>query len=244
MIQKPKTADMNPGPGFRIRTTIERPNPDIIKGLGEFDTPAISDLMNRLYTMSPNIRNLTSPDLKIIGAATTVRVYPGDNLMVHKSLDIAAPNDIVVVDAGGSSLNAVLGDLVSTKAHHRGIGGFVIDGFIRDLPGITALHFPVYARGVTPIGPLHRGPGEINFPIQCGGIVVNPGDIIIGDMNGVIVVPREIAPDLLARLRERKEAEAAYYAAVQRGDFSNSWVDKMLTEEHCQIIENGNAGDK
>ena len=238
-VQKPKTADLNPGPGFRIRKQIDRPARKIIEGLRAFDTPTISDMMNRLYTMTPAIKNLTAPSKKIVGPALTVRVYPGDNLMVHKSLDIAEPDDIVVIDAGGSSLNAVLGDLVSTKATHRKIAGFVIDGFIRDLPGIQKLNFPAFARGVTPIGPLHRGPGEINYPIQCGGIVVNPGDIISGDLNGVVVIPQEIAANLLQRLEERKEAEAAYCEAVARGEFSNAWVDKMLTEAQCEIIENG-----
>lgn len=237
MVKKPKTAEIIPGPGFRIRKNIRRPKKNIVNGLGEFDTPVISDLMNRLYTMVPAIRNMTAPDLKIIGTACTVKVYPGDNLMVHKALDIAAAQDIIVVDAGGSPMNAVLGDLVSTKARHRGIGGFIVDGYIRDLPGITALRFPVYARGVTPIGPLHRGPGEINFPIQCGGIVVNPGDIVVGDMNGVVVIPQEIAENLLHRLQDRREAESAYYEAVQRGDFSNEWVDNLLEENHCEIFE-------
>ena len=242
LVQKPKTAEMNPGPGFRIRRSIQRADQNAISGLREFDTPAISDLMNRLYTMTPAIRNLTAQSLTICGPACTVRVYPGDNLMVHKSLDIAQPGDIVVVDAGGSSLNAVLGDLVSTKARHRKIAGFVVDGFIRDLPGIQALNFPVFARGVTPIGPMHRGPGEINYPIQCGGIVVNPGDIIAGDLNGVVVIPQEIAGDLLRRLRERKEFEAAYYAAVARGEFSNAWVDKLLQETECEMTDFGTNG--
>ena len=237
-VSKPKTAELNPGPGFRIRSDITRPASDVIKGFGEFDTPAISDLMNRLYTMCPMIRNLTSPELKILGSACTVRVYPGDNLMVHKALDIANPGDIIVVDAGGSSLNAVLGDLVSTKACHRRISGFVVDGLIRDLPGILKLNFPVFARGITPIGPLHRGPGEINYPIQCGGIVVHPGDIIVGDLNGVVVVPQEIASDLLRRLRERRDAESSYYAAVTRGEFSNDWVDRLLAEGQCEISNN------
>jgi len=115
--------------------------------------------------------------------------------MVHKSLDLAQPGDVIVVDAGASPMNAVLGDLISTKARHRGIGGFVVDGLIRDLPAILELgDFPVFARGITPIGPLHRGPGEINYPICAGGIVVHPGDIVMGDQNGVVVVPREIAP--------------------------------------------------
>lgn len=237
MVKKPKTAEMNPGPGFRIRNNITRPDPSVIAGLGEFDTPVISDLMNRLYTMVPAIRNMTAPNLKILGPACTVKVFPGDNLMVHKSLDIAAPNDIIVVDAGGSTMNAVMGDLVCTKARHRSIAGFVVDGLVRDIPGIMDLDFPVYARGITPIGPLHRGPGEVNFPIQCGGIVVHPGDIIIGDMNGVVVVPQEIAPTLLQRLMNRREAEAEYLAAVQRGDFSNEWVDNILSEGKCEVVE-------
>ena len=238
MADKPKSAEMNPGPGFRIRKNIRRPQPSVIAGLGEFDSPDISDLMNRLYTMSPAIRNMTTPDLRVLGPACTVKVFPGDNLMVHKALDIAAPDDIIVVDAGGSSMNAVLGDLISTKARHRRIGGFVVDGFVRDIHAILPLHFPVYARGVTPIGPLHRGPGEVNFPIQCGGIVVLPGDIIVGDMNGVVVVPQEIAETLLYRLRDQKQRMAEYLSAVQRGEFSNKWVDAILIEGKCEFVDN------
>ena len=128
-------------------------------------------------------------------------------------------------------MNAVLGDLISTKARHRRIGGFVVDGLIRDLPAILALgDFPVFARGVTPIGPLHRGPGEINMPICCGGIVVHPGDIIMGDLNGTVVIPLHRAEELLERLRGQAATEAEYTAAVARGDFSNAWVDRFLRQ--------------
>jgi len=241
MVKKPKTAEMNPGPGFRIRTNGLRPSQEILDGFREFPTPDISDLMNRLYTMTPAIHNVTNPHLKILGPACTVRVFPGDNLMVHKSLDIAKPGDIVVVDAGASPMNAVLGDLVTTKARHRGIAGFVVDGLVRDIDGILDVGIPVFARGVTPIGPLHRGPGEVNYPIQCGGIVVHPGDIIVGDMNGVVVVPMEVAENILQRLQARKETEAEYLAAVKRGDFSNEWVDRMLVEAGCITDEQKTA---
>src|SRR5207248_1657171 len=167
---------------------IRPPEREIVNGFGAFDTPAISDRMNRLYTMSPGIRNLTDENLKLLGPACTVKVYPGDNLMVHKALDIAQPGDVIVVDTMGSAMTAVLGDLVSTKARHRGCAGFVVDGLVRDLPAIRRLgDFPVFARGVTPTGPLHRGPGEINHAVSIGGIVVNPGDVIVGDLNGVVV---------------------------------------------------------
>ena len=236
MVGKPKTSEMHPGPGFRLRYDVERPEPGVVAGFSGFETPPISDLMNRLYTMSTAISNMTHESLRILGPACTVKVYPGDNLMVHKSLDVARPGDVIVVDASGSPMTAVLGDLVSTKARHRGIAGFVVDGLIRDLPAIRALgDFPVFARGVTPIGPLHRGPGEINFPVSCGGIVVHPGDVIVGDLNGVVVVPREIAPELLDRLTARQTAEADYTAAVARGEFSNNWVDLLLEQNGVEL---------
>jgi regulator of RNase E activity RraA len=229
---KPKTAEMHPGPGFRIRAEIERADPETVAGLAAFDTPAISDLMNRLYTMIPAIHPLTNPELPVLGPACTVKCFPGDNLMVHKSLDLARPGDVLVIDTSASSLTAVVGDLISTKARHRGIAGFVVDGLIRDLPEIRALgDFPVFARGVTPIGPLHRGPGEINHPVCAGGIVVHPGDVIVGDANGVVVVPRGVAAELLDRLRKRSALEADYRAAVARGDFSNVWVDQILEQQ-------------
>ena len=236
--EKPQTAEMHPGPGFRVRHEIQRPHPDTIAGFREFDTPAVSDLMNRLYTMVPSIRNQTEPSLRLVGPACTVKVFPGDNLMVHKSLDIAKPGDVVVVDASSSMMTAVLGDLVSTKARYRGIAGFIVDGMIRDLPAILRLgDFPVFARAVTPIGPLHRGPGEVNFPISAGGIVVHPGDVIVADLNGVVVVPMESADDILRRLRERAAQEAAYVASVARGEFSNVWVDAILEDAGVFPVE-------
>lgn len=242
-VGKPKSAEMYPGPGLRLRLHIERPDPEVVAGFGAFETPEVSDLMNRLYTVSSAIRGLTSDDPRILGPACTVKVFPGDNLAVHKSLDIAQPGDVIVIDAGGSPMNAVLGDLISTKARHRGVRGFVVDGLIRDLLEIRALgDFPVFGRGVTPIGPLHRGPGEVNYPISVGGIVVHPGDIVVGDLNGVVIVPRERAQELLTRLRDRAEAEAGYHEAVRRGEFSNAWVDTLLTAAGVEV-DDGHPGD-
>jgi regulator of RNase E activity RraA len=229
---------MHPGPGFRIRYDVERTPAELVEQLAGFDTPAISDLMNRLYTVHDDVRVLTAPELPVIGPACTVKCYPGDNLMVHKSLDVAQPGDVLVIDTSASGTTAVLGDLISTKARHRGIAGVVVDGLIRDLPAIRALgDFPVFARGVTPIGPLHRGPGEINHPVCVGGIVVNPGDVVVGDLNGVVIVPRDIAEELVERLVSRRQAESDYNASVARGDFSNQWVDDILTGNGVIIEE-------
>ena len=143
----------------------------------------------------------------------------------------------MVIDAGGSDENAVLGDLICTKAKHRGIAGYVVDGLIRDVPGITPLEMPVFARGTTAIGPLHRGPGEINFAVSCGGVVVNAGDVVVADDAGICIVPREAAVEILKRLYSHRDSNADYLAAVKRGEFSNAWVDRMLDEQGCVFID-------
>jgi RraA family protein len=241
MANKPRSAHLHPGPGFRVQVDFPRPPRELALGLAEFATPDISDLLNRLYAIDPAVRCLTQSRQSVCGPACTVKVFPGDNLMVHKSLDVLEPGDVVVVDAGGSTMNAVLGDLISTKARHRGAAGFVVDGLVRDLPGIEELDFPVFARGTSPIGPLHRGPGEINFPICCGGVVINPGDLIVGDAAGVVVVPQGIAAELLGRLRSHHAANAAYLESVKRGNFSNEWVDRILTELECPMVRSAAA---
>jgi len=226
---------VHPGPGFRIREDFPRLPDETVRAFREFTTTDISDLLNRLYAVDSEIRYLSGPDETISGLACTVRAYPGDNLMVHKSLDIAKPGDIVVVTANGAKSYAVLGDMISRKAKHRGIGGYVVDGLVRDLPDIQELGMPVYARGTTPVGPLHRGPGEINYPIACGGVVVNPGDIVVADRAGVVIVPQGFADELLLRLRRYVDGNAEYLEAVRRGEFSNEWVDKQLRESNCPI---------
>jgi RraA family protein len=237
MANKPRSAHLHPGPGFRVKVNFERPAAALMRDFAHFPTPDISDQLNRLYAIDSEIRCVTSPHHRICGPACTVKVFPGDNLMVHKALDVIEPGDVIIVDAGGSTLNAVLGDLVSTKAKHRGCAGFVIDGLVRDLPGIQELNFPVFARGTSPIGPLHRGPGEINFAICCGGIVVNPGDIIVGDAMGVVVIPQGIAAELLQRLQEHSATNATYLDAVKKGNFSNAWVDRILEDMECPVVK-------
>ena len=237
--RRPDSSELHPGPGFRIRKDFERHDPQTVARLARFEVPDISDRLNRLYALDSAIQCLTEAD-RLSGSVCTVTVYPGDNLMVHKALDLARPGDVVMINAhGGSgpSINAVLGDLICTKAKHRGIAGFIVDGLIRDLPGILEVGIPVFARGTTAVGPLHRGPGELNYAIACGGVVTQPGDIVVADRAGIVVIPHAFAVDLAERLEARAKAAAAYLAAVQRGEFSNAWVDDLLEQAGCLIDE-------
>jgi RraA family protein len=231
----PTSADIHPGVGFRIKRDFVRPNCDVTGMFEDFDVAEISDHLNRLYAVDCSIRSLSGGDRRLVGPACTVKVYPGDNLMVHKALDIAKPGDVVVVDARGSAANAVLGDTISMKAQHRGILGFVVDGYVRDLGEIQKLNYPVYARGDMPIGPLHRAPGEINYPVCCGGVVVTPGDVIIADRSGIVVLPRTCIEDLHRQLRLYKDRLATYLENVRKGKFSNAWVDELLSNGRCPI---------
>ena len=236
MANRPATIDIHPGPGSRIRARIERPDRELISQLSEFPTADISDLLNRLYAVAADIRNVVN-DEAIAGPACTVKLYPGDNLMLHKAIDVAQPGDVIVVDAAKNTRTGVLGDLVAAKLKHQGIRGVVVDGFVRDLAELRAVGLPVFARGVTPVGPLHRGPGELNFPIACDGIVVHPGDIVVADADGIAFIPRTFASELLQRLQRRRDKLETYVREVREGNFSNEWVDDALATSNCLVSE-------
>jgi RraA family protein len=231
----PVSSDLHPGVGFRVRSRIDRPAAELVARLREFGTADISDQLNRLYALSSDIRMLAGGDTRLVGPALTVRVFPGDNLMVHACLDLAQPGDVVVVDADASSANAVLGGTICSKAKARRIAGFVVDGLIRDLPEIQALGMPVFARGTTPIGPLHRGPGEINHPVCCGQRVVSPGDVVVGDATGLVVVPSDGVEETCRRLSDGRSGREAYAARVRRGEFSNQWAHELLAKSGCRF---------
>jgi len=233
-VAKPKSSELMPGPGFRVSTKITRPPANLIRAYSRFEAADVSDMLNRMFTMSADIRN-KSNEKPLCGPALTVKLFPGDNLMLHKALDLAVPGDVVVVDTSESNRNAVLGDLIANKAKHRGIAGFIIDGLIRDLDGVKETGLPVYAKGVTAFGPLHRGPGELNFQISCGGIVVHPGDIITADQTGITVVRKDFAETIAMRLEMERQRMEDYVSNVKLGIFSNSWVDDQLSADGCLI---------
>lgn len=170
----------------------------IVKEFENIPTTAISDAMNGLNNMDPAIKPLKE-EYKLAGRALTVKVPIGDNLAVLRAIREANPGDIIIVDAKGDHYRAIAGDFVVGMAQTLGVGGIVVDGVIRDIVGIKNLNFPVFSKGTTVAASGKAGVGEINESISCGGMAVNPGDIIVGDADGVVVIPQSIEEEVLMK---------------------------------------------
>ncbi len=221
--------------GFRIYTKINRPSRELVEGFRNIPVANIADNMGRISCVDTYIKPYN--DVKLLGPAFTVHAPLGDNLMFHKALDMAQPGDIIVVCGEGDMCHSLCGEIMFTYAMSRGIGGFLIDGLIRDAASLKEKNFPVYARGVNPNGPYKNGPGEINVPVSCGGQVIRPGDIIVGDSDGVVVIRPEDAEELLKKAVAFNQNEVRIFEQIKNGTFDRSWIDKTLKEKGCEIIE-------
>lgn len=220
--------------GFRIYSEVNRPPRALVERMGKLPVACIGDIQNRLYVMNPAIRPMS--DAPIYGTAFTVLVPPGDNLMVHKALDMAQPGDVIVINAMGDVTHAILGELMGTYARSLGIAGFVVDGSVRDGDSFIQMKYPVFAKAFSASGPYKNGPGEINVPIACGGVVVFPGDIIVGDRDGVVVVPAGSAEEIATKAEKKEQQEAGYLADVDSYRSRRGWVDKALNGSGCEVI--------
>jgi 4-hydroxy-4-methyl-2-oxoglutarate aldolase len=179
---------------------------DIVSRFGEMPTTCISDAMQGLNNLDPGIKPLKE-EYRIAGRAVTVKIPVGDNLAVLKAFREAKPGDIVVIDAKGDLYRAIAGDFVIGIAQTLGIQGIVIDGTIRDIVGVKQLNFPIFCKGSTVAASGKSGSGEINVPISCGGTAVQPGDIIVGDADGVVVVPQSVEADIFRLSLEKLDKD-------------------------------------
>jgi RraA family protein len=213
--------------GLRILPITQRVSPDLIEGFRGMPVANVSDCMGRLSAAGARLRPY-SRETRLCASAITVKTRPGDNLMIHKALEIAQPGDVIVVDGGGDLSNALIGELMTTYAQQRGLAGFVIDGAVRDLDVIGAGRLPVFAAGVTHRGPYKDGPGEINVPIAIDGMLIHPGDLIIGDADGVLCVPREEAAALLEAAQKKSQAEQLTLQQIAEGRLDTAWIDQTL----------------
>jgi RraA family protein len=221
--------------GCRILKRRQRVAPAVIAAARGLPLANVSDVMSRLAGDGGILRPMHD-GTPLAGAALTVRTRPGDNLMVHKAIDLAEPGDVIVVDAGGAAGTAIIGEIMVTYAKSRGVAGFVIFGAVRDAAALRAQELPVFAAAVSHRGPYKDGPGEINVPVVIGGMVVMPGDLVLGDADGVLAVPAAEAETVLAAARAKQEAEAATLAALRAGQpLDRAWVDAALARLGCAI---------
>jgi regulator of RNase E activity RraA len=215
--------------GFRVLPAPPRLPDALVDQFRGFASPNIADAMGRFNFMDPGIVSRTG--LPLCGRAVTVNCRPADNLMVHKALQVAEPGDIVAVCTCGNTTSAVFGGLMCETAATKRLGGIVVDGAIRDVEDLTRLAFPAFSRTVCPGGCDKDGPGEINVPISCGGTVVAPGDIVVGDLNGLVVVPHASAAEVLELVRQLGEREGARIAEIRSGRLFRPEIDEALRKK-------------
>jgi regulator of RNase E activity RraA len=205
--------------------------PDILSALREIPVAALSDNMHRNIG-STGLHPYHRPMARTMaGTAVTARSRGGDNLTYLRALEFCRPGDVLVIDAGGDLNNAVVGGILSFYAAHIGVVGVVIDGAIRDVAEVRAREFPVYARGVTHRGPYKDGPGEINVPVSVGGMVVNPGDIVVGDQDGLMAFAPDDAAWLIEKAHAHLATEAETIRAMKEGRWDRAFIDAL--EARC-----------
>ncbi len=210
-----------------VRRDFERVAPEVVAEAARFQAAILADVAGRRGTLD-GVAPL-DPSMKLAGPAFTIEVRPGDNLMIHAAMAMAKPGDVLVVDGKGDTSCALMGALMINACKVLGLAGIVIDGAVRDTDELRELGFPVFAAGVNPNGPTKFVPGRINWPISAGGIGINPGDLVVGDADGVVVVEREKAASLLPLAVKKVADEAKRLDDIQaKRALRPGWLDGAL----------------
>lgn len=225
--------------GKRIYLRREMPDPEVMYQFKTIPASNTADVMARNCAMNPRIRLVSSPtEQMMVGPAFTVKGRSGDNLLLHAALNFCNEGDVIVVSNEEDNTRSLMGEIMMAYLKYtKKIAGIVLDGPIRDIDEIGKWDFPVYCTGTTPGGPYKEGPGEINVPISCGGVSVNPGDIILADPDGVIVIPRKDAAQVLEEAKKFQAADEKKLAAAKDGTANRAWVEKSLAEKGFEIID-------
>jgi RraA family protein len=220
---------MNPA-GWREYESAAQASAATLDALRELAVSLLSDNMARV-SGTTGLRPFHRPR-PMAGTAVTVRTRGGDNLAIHRAFDYCRPGDVLVIDGAGELTQALMGEIMASFAESLGVQGLVIDGAIRDVGALSQRDFPVYARGVTHRGPYKNGPGEINVPVTVGGMVVHPGDIVVGDEDGVLAIAPADADAVIEGARKQAAKEAAALESIAEGRFDRAWVavqrDRMM----------------
>ncbi|HEX7891759.1 MAG TPA: RraA family protein [Ramlibacter sp.] len=218
--------------GLQILKRTRQVSAQLVQAFKGLPVANISDCMTRMTAAGPRLRPMHKSGA-LAGPALTVKCRPGDNLMIHKALTMAQPGDVIVVDAGGDLTNSLFGEIMMATAVKKGVAGIVLNGAVRDSEEIGQGTFPLYAAGVTHRGPYKDGPGEINVPIAIDGMVIHPGDLVVGDFDGLLCVPFDDAEEVLAATHKKMEAEKKTLADIAAGTLDTSWIDATLKRIGC-----------
>ena len=226
-----------PGIGFRIYTKVHRSSPDLLEAFRDLPVSNIVDTMQKIAAAHSAIKPFNH--VPLLGTAITVKAPMGDNLMFHQAISMAQAGDVIVVDGGGCTERAICGENMMQIARQNGIRGFLIDGSIRDVAAVETFEdFAVFARAVMPNASYKGlGPGEINVPVSVGGMVVYPGDIIVGDQDGVVAIQPKDAAEIAAAAKKLYEKEQSNLQLIQKGESDRSWVMEALLARGCTFIE-------
>ena len=225
--------------GKRIYLKRNMPDPEVVDGLRELPAANIADCMERDCAMNPRIKLMSSPKNPVMaGPAYTVKCRAGDNLTLHAALNYCNEGDVIVVSNDEDDTRALIGDVMMAHLRYgKKVAGIIVDGPIRDIDDLSTWDFPIYSNGTTPGGPYKEGPGEINVPIACGGVSIMPGDIIVADADGIIVVPRNDGAEILEKARAFHEKDDAKFEAAKRGEAKREWVNGALESKGYEIID-------
>lgn len=222
-------------PLLKIRRGFKRPTAQLLAGFAGVPTGYLVDAMGGRGCIDYRIKPLVQSDTVMVGTAVTCHAGPADNLALFGALHAAKKGDILVAATDSFTATAITGDLLLGMARNRGVAGFVTDGLIRDLIGVVGVGLPVYCAGVTANSPARNGPGTVGLPVVIGDVMIDSGDIVVGDRDGVVVVPLDDAPHMLNRLQDVKAAEAGLDAKVKAGleipDFIAAVIDSDRVEE-------------
>ncbi len=213
--------------GFEIHPHPNTPA-STVQALAGFATSIVSDIMGGRLVGTTDLRPVHRSVMTACGQAVTVRVRGGDNLMIHKALTTLQAGDVLVIDGDADTSRALVGEIMMSYAKSRGAVAFVVDGAVRDAASFEAKQFPCWARGIHLRGPYKEGPGMINVPVVVGGMLVNPGDIILCDGDGVVAIPPALAAQVTVKAQEKVDAEVATLKAIAAGTYTAPWVDEAI----------------
>ncbi len=226
-----------PRPGFIVVRSFSRPRPELASEFAQFTCANLSDVMGKENTLDYRIKAIHHPAPRVLGPALTVKARPGDNLMALKAIELAQPGDVIVIASSFDANYSVWGGIMSLMAVRQGVAGVITDGLVRDAEQIRHAGLGVYAAGLTPVGPSKDGRGQINTPISCGGVIVKPGDIIMADTDGVVVIPQTEAADILQRAHARVALENGWIERINRGELILMDSDEELLAKGCQFVD-------